>query len=109
VAIADVDQNRAEAAAAELSAAGSRVAAVGGDVRSAADIEAMVATPVAAFGGLDVLVTVVGGQVAFVPAVRLHEMDDADWDLVYEVSAMSLVRPPRRSEPSLARAMAARS
>jgi 3-oxoacyl-[acyl-carrier protein] reductase len=92
VAIADVDQNRAEAAAAELSAAGSRVAPVAGDVRSAADIEAMVATPVAAFGGLDVLVTVVGGQVAFVPAVRLHEMDDADWDLVYEVNLRYVAR-----------------
>jgi 3-oxoacyl-[acyl-carrier protein] reductase len=92
VAIADVDRNRAEAAAAELSAAGSRAVPVGGDVRSAADIEAMVAMPVSAFGGLDVLVTVVGGQVAFVPAVRLHEMDDADWDLVYEVNLRYVAR-----------------
>jgi len=31
-------------------------------------------------------VTVVGGQVAFVPAVKLHEMSDEDWDTVYELN-----------------------
>ena len=44
----------------------------------------MVEGSVAWLGGLDVVVTVVGGQVAFVPAVRLHEMADQDWDTVYK-------------------------
>jgi 3-oxoacyl-[acyl-carrier protein] reductase len=95
VAIADVDRERAETAAAELGGAGSPAVPVVGDVRSVADIEAMVAAPVEAFGGLDVLVTVVGGQVAFVPAVRLHEMADADWDLVYEMNLRYVARAAR--------------
>ncbi|MGY0490562.1 SDR family NAD(P)-dependent oxidoreductase [Streptomyces sp. WG-D5] len=48
-------------------------------------------------GGLDTLVTVVGGQVAFVPAVRLHEMKDEDWDTVYEVNLRYVVRAVRRA------------
>ena len=39
--------------------------------------------------------TVVGGQVAFVPAVRLHEMSDDDWDLVYEMNLRYVARAAR--------------
>lgn len=39
--------------------------------------------------------TVVGGQVAFVPAVRLHEMSDDDWDLAYEMNLRYVVRAAR--------------
>ena len=68
---------------------------VSGDVRSLADIEAMVAGAVEKLGGLDVLVTVVGGQVAFVPAVKLHEMADEDWDTIYEVNLRYVARAVR--------------
>jgi 3-oxoacyl-[acyl-carrier protein] reductase len=37
-------------------------------------------------GGLDVLVTVVGGQLAFVPVRPLHETTDEEWDLVFDVN-----------------------
>jgi 3-oxoacyl-[acyl-carrier protein] reductase len=84
VAIADVDPARAEAAARELP----RAVPLAGDVRSTTFVDAAVA----AFGRLDILVTVVGGQVAFVPAVRLHEMTDADWDLAYEMNLRYVVR-----------------
>ncbi len=50
---------------------------------------------VAEFGRLDTLVTVVGGQVAFVPAVRLHEMSDDDWDLAYEMNLGYVARAAR--------------
>jgi 3-oxoacyl-[acyl-carrier protein] reductase len=92
VAVADVDRARAETAVAELAANRARAVAVVGDVRSATDVEAMVAAPVKAFGGLDALVTVVGGQVAFVPAARLHEIEDADWDRVYELNLRYVAR-----------------
>ena len=90
-----VDAERAAAAAADVRAAGRPAYALTGDVRSADDVDAMVTGAAEAFDGLDVLVTVVGGQVAFVPAVRLHEMSDADWDLIYDVNLRYVARAVR--------------
>lgn len=88
VAVADVDPARAtEAAAPGLGFAV--------DVRSAEQLEGLFASAVDALGGLDVLVTVVGGQVAFVPAVKLHEMSDEDWDTVYDVNLRYVFRAAR--------------
>jgi 3-oxoacyl-[acyl-carrier protein] reductase len=72
VAIADIDPERARDAVREVTKAGARAIALVGDVRSRQDVDGFVAHA-AEFGTLDTLVTVVGGQVAFVPAVRLHE------------------------------------
>lgn len=94
VAVTDLDPERANVAAAEVTAAGGTACAIGGDVRSS-DVDAMFARAVRELGGLDVLVTVVGGQVAFVPAVRLHEMLDEDWDLVYELNLRYVARAAR--------------
>jgi 3-oxoacyl-[acyl-carrier protein] reductase len=79
---ADVDPGRARAAAEELTAWGARAVPLAGDVRSPSDVDAFVARTVAESGRLDTLVTVVGGQVAFVPAVRLHEISDDDMNVV---------------------------
>ncbi|WP_433064194.1 SDR family NAD(P)-dependent oxidoreductase [Dactylosporangium sp. CS-033363] len=95
VAVADISAARAEEAAAELTAAGARAVALTGDVRSAADVDGFVSRAVDAFGRLDTLVTVVGGQVAFVPAVRLHDMRDEDWDLAYEMNLRYVMRACR--------------
>lgn len=95
VGVADVDPDRAGAAADELQASGARAVPLAGDVRSRDDVDGFVAGAVAAFGRLDTLVTVVGGQVAFVPAVRLHEMSDDDWDLVYEMNLRYVARAAR--------------
>jgi 3-oxoacyl-[acyl-carrier protein] reductase len=67
-----------------------------GDVRSANELEIMIGSAVDLLGGLDGLVTVVGGQVAFVPAVKLHEMADEDWDTVYEVNLRYVARAVRQ-------------
>jgi len=40
-------------------------------------------------------VTVIGGQVAFVPAVKLHEMADEDWDTAYELNLRYVSRAVR--------------
>src|SRR4051812_46880825 len=76
VAVADVDPGRAEEAADAVRRAGRPGLALVGDVRSSADVDAIVEGAADALGGLKVLVTVVGGQVAFVPAARVHEMTD---------------------------------
>ncbi|MFF0339316.1 SDR family NAD(P)-dependent oxidoreductase [Kribbella sp. NPDC004875] len=95
VLVADLDPARAEEAAAAVRERGGTAYPTSGDVRSATDIEAMVAAAVETLGGLDVLVTVVGGQVAFVPAVKLHEMADADWDTIYELNLRYVARAVR--------------
>ena len=95
VAVADVDPERARVAVDELVGAGGRAVALAGDVRSVADVDEFVGRASSEFGRLDTLVTVVGGQVAFVPAVRLHEMSDDDWDLAYEMNLRYVARAAR--------------
>ena len=99
VVVADLRQDRAEEAAAESVEKGASAWPVWGDVRSAGELETMVGSAVERLGGLDGLVTVVGGQVAFVPAVRLHEMADEDWDTVYEVNLRYVARAVRQVLP----------
>lgn len=95
MAVADLDPSRAEEAATAVRGAGRPGFALVGDMRSATDVDAVVAGAVEAMGGLDVLVTVVAGQVAFVPAVRIHEMTDDDWDLVTDVNLRYVFRAVR--------------
>lgn len=100
VMVADLQQDRAEEAAAELVERGAAAWPIWGDVRSANELEIMIGSAVGLLGGLDGLVTVVGGQVAFVPAVKLHEMADEDWDTVYEVNLRYVARAVRQVLPS---------
>jgi 3-oxoacyl-[acyl-carrier protein] reductase len=95
VVVADIDADRAGEAVDSLRERGATAYPVTGDVRSRQDVEAMIAAAVEHLGGLDVLVTVVGGQVAFVPAVKLHEMADEDWDTIYEVNLRYVMRAVR--------------
>jgi 3-oxoacyl-[acyl-carrier protein] reductase len=90
VAVADGDRQRAEEAALEIDGV-----ALSGDVRSAADVERLVAEAARALGGLDVLVTVVGGQLAFVEPALLHELSDEDWDLMFELNLRWVARGVR--------------
>ncbi|MEV4776252.1 SDR family NAD(P)-dependent oxidoreductase [Microbacterium sp. LWH12-1.2] len=92
LAIADIDSTRVSDAAAEVAAAGGTAAGFPVDVRDAAQLTQLVAETVAAFGGIDAVVTVVGGQVAFVPSARLHEMRDEDWDTMYEINLRYVAR-----------------
>ena len=86
VAVGDLDRRRAEEAAAEVEAAGVRSVALVGDVRVRGGAEALVHQAAEELGGLDVLVTVVGGQLAFVPAALVHETADEDWDLMFDLN-----------------------
>ena len=95
VAVADLAPERAREAVDEISINPGDVLALTGDVRRLEHVEGFVDDTVRHFGKLDVLVTVVGGQVAFVPAVRLHEMRDEDWDLIQEVNLRYVMRAAR--------------
>jgi len=100
VAVADVIRERAAEAVDELRARGATAFPVSGDVRSRTQLEIMIGTAIEQCGGLDTLVTVVGGQVAFVPAVRLHEMQDEDWDTVYDLNLRYVARAIRAVLPT---------
>jgi 3-oxoacyl-[acyl-carrier protein] reductase len=82
VGVADVDHHRADEAAAEVAAAGGKAVSLTGDVTSRGDVDGLVRRAARELGGLDILVTVVGGQMAFVPPAPLHETTDEDWDLI---------------------------
>jgi 3-oxoacyl-[acyl-carrier protein] reductase len=99
VAVADADRERAEEAAAEVAAAGARSVSLSGDVRSREDVEGFVQRAAQELGGLDVLVTVVGGQLAFVPPARLHEMRDDDWQLMFDLNLHYVARAVRAALP----------
>jgi 3-oxoacyl-[acyl-carrier protein] reductase len=95
VAVADVDRHRADQAAAEVAAAGAKSVALTGDVRSREDVDGFVTRAARELGGLDVLVTVVGGQLAFVPPAPLHEATDEDWDLMFDLNLRYVARAVR--------------
>ncbi len=82
VVIADLDQAKAEEAAAEL---GNTDVAVGikADVTDAAQVQAAIDAAVLAFGGLDLVVNNAGLSIS----KPLTETTDADWDLQHNVMA----------------------
>jgi len=95
VAVADVDLQRADEAAAEVAATGARAVGLAGDVRSREDVEGFVSRAAQELGGLDVVVTVVGGQLAFVPAAPLHETTDENWELMFDLNLRYVARTVR--------------
>jgi 3-oxoacyl-[acyl-carrier protein] reductase len=86
VAIADLDVAKAQGLANELNAAGSHCHGFGVDVRDSASIEMLVASAVDTLGGLDTLVTIVGGHSLFAPWVRVDETQGSDWDLIMQMN-----------------------
>ena len=95
VAVVDIDQHRAEEAVADAATTGVKALALTGDVRSLADVDGFVADAARELGGLDILVSVVGGQLAFAPAARVHEITDADWDLMFDMNLRYVARAVR--------------
>ena len=75
IVIADLNKAAAEATAAELAAAGGQAIGVGVDVTSEEQVEAAVAAAVAAFGGIDILVSNAGIQIVH----PVEEFSFADW------------------------------
>jgi 3-hydroxybutyrate dehydrogenase len=75
VVIADLNKEAAEATAAELKAAGGQAIGVGADVTDEDQVNAAVEAAVAAFGGIDILVSNAGIQIVH----PLEEFSFADW------------------------------
>ena len=75
VGIADLNLEAANAAATEIRAAGGKAMAVAMDVTSEEDVNAGVAAVVAAFGGVDILVSNAGIQIVH----PIEEFTYADW------------------------------
>jgi 3-oxoacyl-[acyl-carrier protein] reductase len=95
LAVADIDRQRADEAAGEATGAGVEALALMGDVRSRSDIDRIVGEAARELGAIDILVTVVGGQLAFVPAARIHEITEEDWGLMFDVNLHYVARVVR--------------
>jgi NAD(P)-dependent dehydrogenase (short-subunit alcohol dehydrogenase family) len=97
VAIADIDEERAQASARSLDPTGRRVVAVQVDVALSSSVGGMVRTVVEHFGGLDVLVNN-AGNVHPQPAV---EVSDDDWRQLVSVHLEGTYRCSRAAYPAL--------
>ena len=97
VAVVDIDAERAAATVAEIRAAGGTAEALQADVRSGDDIDRVVTAAAASPGGLDAVVTVVGGMNAFAAFRHLHEYSDDEWELLLDVNVRYVFRVVRAS------------
>lgn len=79
-------------AAEEIRGAGTDAFGIPGDVRNVEDIERVVAGTVQKLGGIDILITVVGGSNAYVPWQPLDETGDEHWDLIFDVNVRYVFR-----------------
>lgn len=92
VAIVDIDPQRASEAADEIVRAGGTAFGLPGDIRSASEVERLVRESRKAMDGIDVLITVAGGQGLFAPFVPVHETTDESWDTLFDINVMYVFR-----------------
>jgi NAD(P)-dependent dehydrogenase (short-subunit alcohol dehydrogenase family) len=88
VAVADIDQGRVDAAAANVRAAGADCVALVGDVTQEADAQRLVAAIVERFGRVDIVVNAVGGGAGKVLFEAQEYPRDA-WDWIMELNVRS--------------------
>lgn len=91
------DEEGAQGTVRAVQAAGSAAIAVRGDVSSAADVEAMVASTVAAFGAMHILVN----NAAIFPWQDWMQIDPADWDAVLAVDLKGCFLAARAAYPHM--------
>jgi 3-oxoacyl-[acyl-carrier protein] reductase len=94
IAVVDVREDAAASAVEEARQLGSPLAvALSGNVRDGTAVARFVADADVALGGIDGLVTSIGGLMAFgVPFVRLDEFSDDDWDTVFDLNIRYVFR-----------------
>jgi NAD(P)-dependent dehydrogenase (short-subunit alcohol dehydrogenase family) len=100
VMLADVDEAKAAAAAAEIRSRDGRAQSVRADVSRAADCAGAVDQTLAAFGALHTLVNCAG----IIRRATVTELSEADWDAVMDVNAKSVFLMSRAAIPHLAAA-----
>lgn len=97
VMVADIDVDRAQAIADQIKTAGGEARAVSCDVRAQADISRAIAETMEVWGGLDSVVTVVGGYSLFAPWAPLAEVSDDQWDLIMDLNLTYVFRVAREA------------
>ena len=86
------NQERVDGAAAAVAGNACHAIGVTGDARSGADVERIVATAVKDLGGIDVLITVVGGMGLYAPWDPLDATTDDNWDLIFDINIKYVFR-----------------
>jgi 3-oxoacyl-[acyl-carrier protein] reductase len=86
VAVVDIEPDRANEVAGEIEQAGGRAVALAADVRRTEEVDRVVTEARSRLGGIDILVTVVGGQHAFAAWQPVHQWSDEEWDLVVGIN-----------------------
>ncbi|MFQ3663171.1 MAG: SDR family oxidoreductase [Chloroflexaceae bacterium] len=99
VAVAGRNPARAAAVAAAIEARGGRAIAVTGDVSRSGDVQAMIATTVASFGGLDILFNNAGVS----PSGSVTAISEEDWDACLAINLRSVFLGARYAVPELQR------
>lgn len=97
IVVTDIDGAGADATANAITAAGGKAIGMACDIRKESDVQAMVEAGRAAFGGIDVLVNNAG----LVKDRSLVKMDEADWNLVLDVTLKGAFHCCRAVLPSM--------
>jgi NAD(P)-dependent dehydrogenase (short-subunit alcohol dehydrogenase family) len=95
VGVVDVDAERAAVVAGEARALGVLAKPYQADVRSTEDVDRVVRVAASSLGGLDGVVTVVGGMAEFAAFKNVHEYTDPEWDLIVDVNLRYVFRVAR--------------
>ena len=99
VAIADLNEANAEQTAQGIREAGGEAVAIGGNVAVDAEVAAMIARTVEAFGGLDILVNNAG--IVHPDDNALETTTEAAWDTTLAVNLKSIFLTSRHALPAL--------
>jgi 3-oxoacyl-[acyl-carrier protein] reductase len=97
VMVVDIDLDRARAVADQITNDGGEAHAAACDVLAQADIARVVAQSVDLWGGLDSVVTVVGGYSLFAPWQRLADVSDDAWNLIIDLNLTYVFRVVREA------------
>lgn len=100
VAVVDLQQEAAEAVAAEIRAAGGEAVAIAADVSAEPDVERAVATAVDAFGGLDIAFNNAG----IIRRTTAVETTVEEWDRVFGVNVRGIFLMCKHVVPIMAAA-----
>ncbi|MGB8404307.1 MAG: SDR family NAD(P)-dependent oxidoreductase [Mycobacterium sp.] len=92
VAVVDIDLDRAAGVAEAITAQGGEAHALRCDVLSANDVESATAGAVSALGGLDAVVTIVGGYSLFAPWTPVGEVSDEQWQRIMDLNLTYVFR-----------------
>jgi 3-oxoacyl-[acyl-carrier protein] reductase len=92
VAIVDINPDRAHEAAKEVTESGGDALPLVGDVRSSTEVDRLLSAAVEWLGGLDSLVTVVGGYSLFTAWTPLADVTDEQWSLIMDLNLTYVFR-----------------